>query len=321
MSSSAASSSPVRKAHKGLVRDDLLALRQIFDLNPVEKFSDRLHSNDLVLASSLPDSNIKDLLIVSLDVENPPSSGTELQRNSNYQIGLCILDTRELELGHGRHIDTQRRSPYELLQTFQLVIGSAKYDKKASQSYCFGESQHLILPELNAKLQELIPPDRDTVLVLHGGVWDLKFLQAANLDLHPVYIIDTQKAAQHPLDLDHRCTMEEMLALLGCPFGDRVLHTAGNDANFTLRALLLIAKTDACARTAIHSRCSIETEKLLSLFENVALGPVPLSALQSHILERRVIEQNQKKARARKQRRKRAALREKETRTQVEEEM
>ncbi|KAK0103770.1 hypothetical protein ONS95_005772 [Cadophora gregata] len=305
--SSPVAASPVRKAHKGLVRDDLLVLRQIFDLNHGKTASDRDLPNDLILASSLPDSNIKDLLIVSLDVENPPC-GTELQNNSNYQLGLCVLDTREL--GPGMLIGTQRTNSHELLRTFQLVIGSAKYNKKAAHSYCFGESQHISLPGLNAKLQELIPPERDAVLVLHGGVWDLKFLEAAKLDLNHIYVIDTQKAAQHPLDLDHRCTMEEMLTLLGCPFGELVLHTAGNDANFTLRALLLIAKTDACAASDPYP---IETERLLSLFEEIALGPVPLSNLQSHVQERRQIEQNQKEARARKQRRKRAALRAKET--------
>lgn len=102
------------------------------------------------------------------------------------------------------------------------------------------------------------------------------FLEGAKVELNPLYILDTQKAAQHPLDLDHRCTIEEMLNLLGCPFGHRVLHVAGNDANFTLRALLLIAVAD----TAAANHLDPAQKSTLLAFEEIAGGPVPLSDRQ-----------------------------------------
>jgi hypothetical protein len=57
--------------------------------------------------------------------------------------------------------------------------------------------------------------------------------------------VDTPKAAQHPLGLDYRCTIERMLSPLDCPFNPEMLYNAGNDANFTLRAFVLIAAIDA----------------------------------------------------------------------------
>ncbi|KAL5320459.1 hypothetical protein ACEPPN_011264 [Leptodophora sp. 'Broadleaf-Isolate-01'] len=293
---------PLRKAHKGLLREDLLVLRHIFDLNHGMQELDQDRLNTLRLGYHLSGSKIKDLLLISLDVENPPNTA-QLKSNSEHQIGLCILDTRDLLF---KILHPEERGSNNLLRTYQFGVGSAKYIKNASRSFCFGESQHTTLKDLNTKLKELAPADRDIVLVLHGGVGDVNFLKAAQIDLNYLYVIDTQRVAQHPLDLDHRCTMEEMLTQLDCPFGDRVLHTAGNDANFALRALLLLARKDAAAANLPFSS---EIESLLSIFAKIALSQVPLNDLQIKAEDRQQIEQNRKESRARKQRNMRAALR------------
>ncbi|KAK3371754.1 hypothetical protein B0T24DRAFT_630278 [Lasiosphaeria ovina] len=51
------------------------------------------------------------------------------------------------------------------------------------------------------------------------------------------------KAAQHPLQLSYRCSLESLLERLDISF--RNLHAAGNDAKFVLRALLMLAVRDA----------------------------------------------------------------------------
>jgi hypothetical protein len=91
--------------------------------------------------------------------------------------------------------------------------------------------------------------------------------------------LDTQKAAQHSLDLNHLCPIEEMLNLSQCPFGDRVLHDSGNHANYTLRALLLIATVDAAAANQPHLEHA--PKSLLPAFEEIARGPMPLNDLQN----------------------------------------
>jgi hypothetical protein len=62
-----------RKAHKGLLREELLLLRHTFSLN----FGRSQENFDRACAKAggenLPGSTIKDLLIVSVDIESPPS--------------------------------------------------------------------------------------------------------------------------------------------------------------------------------------------------------------------------------------------------------
>lgn len=59
------------KAHKGLLREDLLFLRHIFNLH-----LGRSQSSDQICAlnqgRNLPGSMIKDVLIISLDIEGHP---------------------------------------------------------------------------------------------------------------------------------------------------------------------------------------------------------------------------------------------------------
>jgi hypothetical protein len=289
---------PPRKAHKGLLREDLLVLRHIFDLNHGQQFLDQDRLETLGLGHNLPNSGIKNLLVVGIDVENPDIA--QLDKNGKYQIGLCILDTRNLQASIGDYTEPAS------LRTYQFCIGPLKYFIDTSRSFCFGEAKHLVSDDINTMIRNLVS-NRDIVLIVHGGVRDLHFLQAAKCDLNPLFTLDTQKAVQHPLDLDHRCTMEEMLNLLGCPFGDRILHAAGNDANFTLRALLLIATVDSAASNHLLKP---EQEALLSAFERIAKGPVPLNDRQKELELRQQIEED----RARRRREKRVARRIADTR-------
>jgi hypothetical protein len=179
---------------------------------------------------------IKDLLIVSLDIEG--QTDQLKKENGQYQVGLCILDTRYLQ---SRTSDTQLES---VLQTHHFCVGPEKYFKRKSWKICFGQSRHVTLEVVQNEIQKLISKG-DVILAVHDGKDDLAFIKAANIHLRPLYIVDTQKAAQHPLQLDYRCTIEEMLTLLNCPFDQGILHNADNDAHLPLRALLLIATMDA----------------------------------------------------------------------------
>lgn len=60
--------------------------------------------------------------------------------------------------------------------------------------------------------------NRDVVLVVHSGCQDLWFLKELNIDLQPIDILDTQNAAQRPLQLYRQYSLEELLVALNCPF-------------------------------------------------------------------------------------------------------
>lgn len=170
--------SPSRKAHKGLLREDLLVLRHIFDLNHGQQSLETLG-----LGHNLPDSGIKDLLVVGVDVENPDTA--QLGKNGKYQIGLCILDTRDLRASIG---DCAEHDSPDWLRTHQFCIGPPKYFRDASRSFCFGQAKHLIPNDINTMIQDLVS-NQDIVLVVHGGAGDLHFLQAAKVDLNPLFTL------------------------------------------------------------------------------------------------------------------------------------
>lgn len=257
------------KAHKGLLRGDLLLLRHTFGLH----FGRSQEGLDQNRGQNLPGSKIKDLLIVSLDIEGHPNQFTE--HYLQYQVGLSILDTRHLQPSIS---DTQHGT---VLETYHFCVGPDKYFKKRkSQKFCFGQSRHVTIGDLQSEIQKLIS-ERDVILVVHGGKDDLLFLKAVEIDLRPLYIVDTQKAAQNPLQLDYRCKIERLLELLECPFDPDMLHNAGNDANFTLRALLLIATIDATKHSILEPGC----RDLLSAFEKIAKEHVPLEVFRKIVAE------------------------------------
>ena len=231
------------------------------DLSP-ETNPDHVRCTSLDLGQNLVKSNIKDLLIVALDIEGVDTG--QLLGEGNFQIGLSILDTR--------CICSSSPEQY-LLQSYNFCVGSPDYCTKAVRKFSFGQSEDAKIEELRTKIQELVV-GRNIILVVHGGKYDVLFLKDIDIDLCPLYVLDTQKAAQHPLDLDHRCTLQELLILLKCPFGS--LHVAGNEATFTLRALLLLV----ILNSSKESDLSDEQRRLFSTFETTAKIPPPLNRNQ-----------------------------------------
>ncbi|EHK26393.1 uncharacterized protein TRIVIDRAFT_218557 [Trichoderma virens Gv29-8] len=86
--------------------------------------------------------------------------------------------------------------------------------------------------------------------------------------MNPIFEIDTTKAARYPLQEFHDSTLKKLLKYFGIPFTGELLHFAGNDAHFVLRALLMIAVRDA--------RRELENiPAWVPLFEAIARAPLP----------------------------------------------
>ena len=109
------------------------------------------------------------------------------------------------------------------------------------------------------------------VLILHGAREDIKVLENLGIDLHALFIIDTVKAAQNPLGLSYRYSLEKLLEALDISFTN--LHAAGNDAHFALRAFLMIAVRDAERQPNTPFITS-----LCKTLKSIALSPQPPSA-------------------------------------------
>jgi len=128
---------------------------------------------------------------------------------------------------------------------------------------------------MNAKIQTLIA-GRDVILVIHGGTNDLRFLDKLKISIQPLFTLDTQKAAQNPLQLSKRPSLESFLTIFKIPFISHSLHTGGNDANYTLRSLLMIAVTDSEGEEGL----SEEQFALLRVIQGIARSAIPIDRIR-----------------------------------------
>ena len=183
-----------------------------------------------VPAPTSSEGSFDDVVFIAIDFENPTRINRDSSQNLSCQAGVAILDTRNLVSS----------SPQTAISVFNFVVGSPSYYLKNKRKFHFGEAVTINRNEMSQNIEALISRTRNNVLVGHDFRNDLKILQFLGFDLHSsiVGIIDLQRVAAEvmpgvPLKLYN--VLEE----LDCPYGG--LHNAGNDAYFTLRALLLLA--------------------------------------------------------------------------------
>ena len=221
-------------AHVGILRDEILVLRWVFGYCDVTAVSGPAISG--LSAGKLRKSQIRDVRFIAVDIDALQENNGVIQQ---FHIGISALDTRTL-----RRLATiwpDATSTTDAIESHHLVIGNAKFSRSKSNKFLFGQFETLSMPDFRAKL-ETLTIHRNVVLVVHGGRRELDIFQRLELDLDQIYFMDTVKAAQSPLRLSYRYSLERLLEELGIPFAN--LHCAGNDAHFVLRALLMIAVVD-----------------------------------------------------------------------------
>jgi DNA polymerase III alpha subunit (gram-positive type) len=81
------------------------------------------------------------------------------------------------------------------------------------------------------------------VLVFHDSASDIKFLEALKYDVTEaksvLEIVDTRDMYQHGVKASQPAGLERVLAELNIP--SRYLHNAGNDAVYTMQAMIGLA--------------------------------------------------------------------------------
>ncbi|KAK2036842.1 hypothetical protein LZ31DRAFT_439492, partial [Colletotrichum somersetense] len=222
--------------HKGLLRDETLVLRQLLGYSDIDSASTFRSPS---LGNKLQLSPFQDVLVVGLDIDT--FQGYEqLIKDQQLHVGVSVLDTRVME---DMLLKPTTANYQEAITSYQFTVGDSAYCKRASNRFLFGTSQPVAIDELKPRIDALLS-QRDCILVLHGTDSDLKILRHLAIDLpsRSLYVIDTNKAAQYPLQLCYRYGLEKLLESLEIPFAN--LHAAGNDAHYCLRALLMIAVSD-----------------------------------------------------------------------------
>ncbi|KAH8165910.1 hypothetical protein CIB48_g2327 [Xylaria polymorpha] len=218
------------------------------------------HSSEFVTLS--------DAVIVSIDFENT-EIGKGLSPNSNCQVGIAILDTKELR--HCHHLDRT------LISTFNYATGSAAYIAKASQRFLFGTSVSVDLSGILDCIESCIPQDRNIVLVGYGLGSDLRTMRSLGFQFlrGEFTAVDIRRLANEVFG-KWSGSLGNLLSKLKCPHSR--LHWAGNDANFTLQALLLLTAQGFLSGQQ-HQQPQQEENKSLSVIQKLATDQIPDRAI------------------------------------------
>ena len=189
-----------------------------------------------------------DVLFVCFDFENGQqikshaASGSFGNRKILAQAGISIFDPRNLP----------STSSKGALTTYNFGFGgSPSHRRNVDRKFFFGETIWLSqLANLLTSMERLLDRSRKIVLVGHGLHGDCQVLRSLGFDFDSSIVgyIDTGHAAsvvvETPSGQDDAPAvtafrLKGLLAKLGLVVEG--CHVAGNDANFTLRALLLLA--------------------------------------------------------------------------------
>ncbi len=124
-----------------------------------------------------------EIVFVAIDFENLRNLQQDLSQNQNSQVGIAILDTRDLILS----------PPQGAISTYSFVTGSPPYCAATAKKYLCGETTTIHQRDILSNLDSLVPRTRNIVLVGHNVANDLKVLQLLHFDLHTsiVGILDT----------------------------------------------------------------------------------------------------------------------------------
>ncbi|KAK3380151.1 Polynucleotidyl transferase [Lasiosphaeria ovina] len=199
---------------------------------------------------------LNDTVIIAIDFEGINTVKSGFTQKENSQVGFAILDTKEL----------RQVPPEKLISTLNFATGSSSYVAKASNKFLFGETITIQPSSMVQTIQSHIPQDRNVVLVGHGILNELQALQALGFEFKrpPSGILDTSRIANEVFQI-WAGSLGDLLGVLGCPFNR--LHVAGNDANFTLRALLLVA-----AKWCISQH---QDDEVLDILRDISTCPIP----------------------------------------------
>ncbi|KAL6814551.1 hypothetical protein J3E69DRAFT_347499 [Trichoderma sp. SZMC 28015] len=249
--------------HTGILREENIALRQIlgYRLETLTSSPYRLPS----IGQRLPGSCIKDILLVGVDVDT--GGGYEaISEEQSFHIGISIFDTRSLT--------KQPQDLNDTVKSYQFINNNSKPCRWAAKSFLLGESKLIELTDLPASFF-LLTQGRDYVLVAHGIDADIKFFNNLNPEIvsGACYILDTVKAAQYPLQLYYRYSLESLLDEFNIRYAK--LHAAGNDAHFALKALLMIAVRDGQMASAPETTTPIHQD-LFRILDATAHAPVAI---------------------------------------------
>ncbi|KAK4165304.1 good for full DBP5 activity protein 2 [Cladorrhinum sp. PSN259] len=192
------------------------------------------------------------VLFVCIDIE-----AYEFNQELITEVGISVLDTTRL-VGVAPGVNGQNWFP--LIESRHIRIEeniwavNRKYVQGCADRFDFGNTEFIKEKEIAKVVEEIIdharfgpaglnPEPRPVVLVFHDSSADIKYLEKCGYNVYAadnvIDMMDTKDMHQYTLRTNNPGSLEKALGYLGIPCKN--LHNAGNDAAYTLRAMLGLA--------------------------------------------------------------------------------
>lgn len=180
-----------------------------------------------------------------IDVLQPPRfvclEGKKMHRNElpiKFHLGVSTFDIRSLELIEKGEMDLEKA-----VESHFYLVHDPIFHPLNSFDFLRGKPEMATDPQVDEMLKNLCSPPN--ILVTYGPKREHRALKKMGLDLSRTYVFDISNMAMKMFDLPHAMPLKWLLEKLGIEFDDELLHVAGNDAYFALRAMLLMTALDA----------------------------------------------------------------------------
>ena len=231
------------KSHNCSTSTEYLAWDTCKSLSPCESWEKCLYPSSVGLFGSSRYGSHSDVVFVAIDfggtnaIVDAVRAGRIDSKPRGVSAGVSIFDTRDFQRPSLLGVD--------MLKTYNIGVGGCPSQRRLEEKrFLFGPTTWLpSLAGLKPAIESLIDRSRNIVIVGHGFGPDLTVMRELGVDLKNsiVGIIDTAKLAEGaatevPKRGDFK--LKNVLARFGCILEG--FHTSGNDANYTLRALLLL---------------------------------------------------------------------------------
>ncbi|KAL2263226.1 hypothetical protein VTK26DRAFT_7720 [Humicola hyalothermophila] len=192
-------------------------------------------------------------LFVAIDIE-----AYEFNQNIITEVGIAVLDTaRTVGIAPGKGGEGW----FSLIQARHIRVKenlwalNKKYVHGCPDNFDFGMSEIIKNKDVVPNIIQVIdkaastgstgkaPEHRPVVLVFHESFSDIKFLETLGYSVYDagnvLEVVDTKEMHQYVTRSNNSASLASVLSALGIPH--QHLHNAGNDAVYTLRAMIGLA--------------------------------------------------------------------------------
>ncbi|KAH8880737.1 hypothetical protein GQ53DRAFT_669307 [Thozetella sp. PMI_491] len=187
------------------------------------------------------------MVFIAIDIE-----AYEFDQNCITEVGVVTLDTediRDIAPGEGgKNWFPHIKARHLRIQENSWAV-NRKFLKGCPNRFDFGPSEFVRKAHVPGILQEVIEARgadgqlRTTALVFHDGSQDVAYLEKLNFNIEAypnvLEIVDTRNMHQHMVRGASPTKLESVLSFLEIPCQN--LHNAGNDAAYTMLAMIGLA--------------------------------------------------------------------------------